>query len=93
MEQIVDLERRIELALNEIERSVSLYSKNSGVGSEPANQELEKLSLENEKLEPSQHNNHLAILDEIKIDKITPKQALQILYQLKQVGLDLSLDV
>lgn len=49
--------------------------------------------LETEKLEPSQHNNHLAILDEIKIDKITPKQALQILYQLKQVGLDLSLDV
>ena len=28
MEQIVDLERRIELALNEIERSVSLYSRN-----------------------------------------------------------------
>ena len=51
MEQIIDLERRIELALNEIERSVSLYSKNSRVGSEPANEKLEKLSLENEKLE------------------------------------------
>ena len=47
MEQIVDLERRIELALNEIERSVSLYSRNSRVGSEPANEELEKLSIEN----------------------------------------------
>ena len=51
MEQIVDLERRIELALNEIERSVSLYSRNSSVSSEPANEELEKLSIENKKLE------------------------------------------
>ena len=51
MEQIVDLERRIELALNEIERSLSLYSRNSRVGSEPANEELEKLSIENKKLE------------------------------------------
>ena len=45
MEQIVDLERRIELALNEIERSVSLYSRNSRVGSEPANEELRNFQL------------------------------------------------
>ncbi len=51
MKQIVDLERRIEVALSEIERSVSLYSKNSRVDSEPTNEELEKLLIENEKLE------------------------------------------
>ena len=56
MEQIVDLERRIEVALSEIERSVSLYSKNSSVDSEPTNEELEKLLIENEKLEAELKN-------------------------------------
>ena len=56
MEQIVDLERRIELALNEIERSVSLYSRNSRVGSEPANEELKKLSIENKSLKQQLKN-------------------------------------
>ena len=70
MEQIVDLERRIEVALSEIERSVSLYSysKNSGVDSEPPNEELEKLLIENEKLE--------AAIEELKADHNTQLQSL-----------------
>ena len=68
MEQIVDLERRIEVALSEIERSVSLYSKNSGVDSEPTNEELEKLLLENEKLE--------AAIEELKAEHNTQLQSL-----------------
>ena len=68
MKQIVDLERRIEVALSEIERSVSLYSKNSSVDSEPTNEELEKLLIENEKLEAAieelkaEHNKQLQSL-------------------------------
>ena len=68
MEQIVDLERRIEVALSEIERSVSLYSKNSGVDSEPTNEELEKLLIENEKLE--------AAIEELKAEHSTQLQSL-----------------
>jgi hypothetical protein len=68
MEQIVDLERRIELALNEIERSVSLYSRNSRFGSEPANEELKKLSIENKKLE--------AAIEELKAKHSTELQSL-----------------
>ena len=68
MEQIVDLERRIEAALSEIERSVSLYSKNSSVDSEPTNEELEKLLIENEKLE--------AAIEELKAEHNTQLQSL-----------------
>ena len=68
MEQIVDLERRIELALKEIERSISLYSRKSLVGSEPANEELEKLSIENKKLE--------AAIEELKAKHSTELQSL-----------------
>ncbi len=68
MEQIVDLERRIEVALSEIERSVSLYSKNSRVDSEPTNEELEKLLIENEKLE--------AAIEELKAEHSTQLQSL-----------------
>ena len=68
MEQIVDLERRIEVALSEIERSVSLYSKNSSVDSEPTNEELEKLLIENEKLE--------AAIEELKAKHSTELQSL-----------------
>ena len=68
MEQIVDLERRIEVALSEIERSVSLYSKNSRVNSEPTNGELEKLLIENEKLE--------AAIEELKAEHSTELQSL-----------------
>ena len=68
MEQIVDLERRIEAALSEIERSVSLYSKNSRVDSEPTHEELEKLLIENEKLE--------AAIEELKAGHNTQLQSL-----------------
>ena len=68
MEQIVDLERRIEVALSEIERSVSLYSKNSSVDSEPTNEELEKLLIENEKLE--------AAIEELKAEHNMQLQSL-----------------
>ena len=68
MKQIVDLERRIEVALSEIERSVSLYSKNSSVDSDPTNEELEKLLLENEKLE--------AAIEELKAEHNTQLQSL-----------------
>ena len=68
MEQIVDLERRIEVALSEIERSVSLYSKNSSVDSEPTNEEFEKLLIENEKLE--------AAIEELKAEHNTQLQSL-----------------
>ena len=68
MKQIGDLERRIEVALSEIERSVSLYSKNSRVDSEPTNEELEKLLLENEKLE--------AAIEELKAEHSTQLQSL-----------------
>ena len=68
MEQIVDLERRIEVELSEIERSVSLYSKNSRVGSELTNEELEKLLIENEKLE--------AAIEELKAEHNTQLQSL-----------------
>ena len=68
MEQIVDLERRIEVALSEIERSVSLYSKNSSVDSAPTNEELEKLLIENEKLE--------AAIEELKAEHNTQLQSL-----------------
>ena len=68
MEQIGDLERIIELALSEIERSVSLYSKNSRVNSEPTNGELEKLLIENEKLE--------AAIEELKAEHSTQLQSL-----------------
>ena len=70
MDQIVDLERRIEVALSEIERSVSLYSysKNFSVDSEPTNEELEKLLIENEKLE--------AAIEELKAEHNTQLQSL-----------------
>ena len=68
MKQIVDLERRIEVALSEIERSVSLYSKNSSVDSEPTNEKLEKLLIENEKLE--------AAIEELKAEHNTQLQSL-----------------
>jgi len=68
MEQIGDLERRIELALSEIERSVSVYSKNSRVNSEPTKEELEKLLIENKKLE--------AAIEELKAEHSTQLQSL-----------------
>jgi len=51
MNQIVDFERRIEFALNEIERVVSQYSKSSNLDTEQVSTELMDLTSENERLE------------------------------------------
>ena len=51
MNQIVDFERRIEFALDEIERVVSQYSKSSNLDTEHASTELMDLTSENERLE------------------------------------------
>lgn len=49
-------------------------------------------SLEENKPVSTPKPHQLAILDQINLSKTTPKQALQILYQLKQTGLDLILE-
>ncbi|MFL2775486.1 MAG: hypothetical protein ACJZ84_05915 [Paracoccaceae bacterium] len=51
MNQIVDFERRIEFALDEIERVVSQYSKSSNLDTEQVSTELMDLTSENERLE------------------------------------------
>ena len=51
MNQIVDFERRIEFALDEIERVVSQYSKSSNLDTEQVSNELMDLTSENERLE------------------------------------------
>ena len=51
MNQIVDFERRIEFALDEIERAVSQYSKNSNLDNDHVSTELMNLTSENERLE------------------------------------------
>ena len=51
MDQIVDFERRIEFALDEIERVVSQYSKSSNLDTEQVSTELMDLTSENERLE------------------------------------------
>jgi len=51
MNQIVDFERRIEFALDEIERVVSQYSKSSNLDTEQVSTELTDLTSENERLE------------------------------------------
>ena len=51
MNQIVDFERRIEFALDEIERAVSQYSKSSNFDNEQVSTELMNLTSENERLE------------------------------------------
>ena len=51
MNQIVDFERRIEFALDEIERAVSQYSKSSNLDTEQVSTELMDLTSENERLE------------------------------------------
>ena len=51
MNQIVDFERRIEFALDEIERVVSQYSKSSNPDTEQVSTELMDLTSENERLE------------------------------------------
>ena len=50
MNQIVDFERRIEFALDKIERVVSQYSKSSNLDTEQVSTELMDLTSENERL-------------------------------------------
>ena len=68
MDQIVDFERRIELALEEIERFVSEYSSSPSLKTERDNDKLQDLAAENQLLTAqieslkTQHNNELQSL-------------------------------
>lgn len=68
MDQIVDFERRIELALDEIERFVSEYSSSPSLETERDNDKLQDLAAENQLLTAqieslkTQHNNELQSL-------------------------------
>ena len=68
MDQIVDFERRIELALDEIERFVSEYSISPSLKIERDNDRLQDLAVENQLLTAqieslkTQHNNELKSL-------------------------------
>ena len=68
MDQIVDFERRIELALDEIERFVSEYSSSPSLKTERDNDKLQDLAAENQLLTAqieslkTQHNNELQSL-------------------------------
>ena len=68
MDQIVDFERRIELALDEIERFVSEYSVSPSLKIERDNDRLQDLAAENQLLTAqieslkTQHNNELQSL-------------------------------
>ena len=68
MDQIVDFERRIELALDEIERFVSEYSISPSLKTERDNDRLQDLAAENQLLTAqieslkTQHNNELQAL-------------------------------
>ena len=68
MNQIVDFERRIEFALNEIERVVSQYSKSSNLDTEQVSTELMDLTSENERLE--------ALIEKLKLEHNKEVQAL-----------------
>ena len=68
MNQIVDFERRIEFALDEIERVVSQYSKSSNLDTEQVTTELTDLTSENERLE--------ALIEKLKLEHNEEVQAL-----------------
>tara|TARA_B100000963_G_scaffold316829_1_gene296895 strand:- start:173 stop:460 length:288 start_codon:yes stop_codon:yes gene_type:complete len=68
MDQIVDFKRRIELALDEIERVVSQYSKSSTFDNEHVSTELKNLAFENEKLK--------AVIEKLKLEHNNEVQAL-----------------
>ena len=68
MNQIVDFERRIEFALDEIERVVSQYSKSSNLDTEQVTTELTDLTSENERLE--------ALIEKLKLEHNKELQAL-----------------
>ena len=68
MNQIVDFERRIEFALDEIERVVSQYSISSNLDTEHVSTELNNLTSENERLE--------ALIEKLKLEHNKEVQAL-----------------
>ena len=68
MDQIVDFKRRIELALDEIERVVSQYSKSSTFDNDHVSKELKNLAFENEKLK--------AVIEKLKLEHNKEVQAL-----------------
>ena len=68
MNQIVDFARRIEFALDEIERVVSQYSKSSNLDTEQVSTELMDLTSENERLE--------ALIKKLKLEHNKEVQAL-----------------
>ena len=68
MNQIVDFERRIEFALDEIERVVSQYSKSSNLDTEQVSTELTDLTSENERLE--------ALIEKLKLEHNKEVQVL-----------------
>ena len=68
MNQIIDFERRIEFALDEIERVVSQYSKSSNLDTELARTELTDLTSENKRLE--------ALIEKLKLEHNEEVQAL-----------------
>ena len=68
MNQIVDFERRIEFALDEIERVVSQYSKSSNLDTEHESTELTDLTSENERLE--------ALIERLKLEHNKEVKAL-----------------
>ena len=68
MNQIVDFERRIEFALDEIERVVSQYSKSSNLDTQQVSTELTDLTSENERLE--------ALIEKLKLEHNKEVQAL-----------------
>ena len=68
MNQIVDFERRIEFALDEIERAVSQYSKSSNLDNDHVSTELMNLTSENERLE--------ALIERLKLEHEKEVQTL-----------------
>ena len=68
MDQIVDFERRIKLALDEIERFVAEYSRSPNLKTERDTDKLQDLAAENQLLTAqieslkTQHNNELQSL-------------------------------
>ena len=68
MNQIVDFERRIEFALDEIERVVSQYSKSSNLDNDHVSTELMNLTSENERLE--------ALIERLKLEHKKEVQTL-----------------
>ena len=68
MNQIVDFERRIEFALDEIERAVSQYSKSSNLDNDHVSNELMNLTSENERLE--------ALIERLKLEHKKEVQTL-----------------